>query len=153
MKTNELTTKESIEIRRNISLLDRIPLEQRNLVFNQPNCDIDLSFIGFIETYEALSKIIPKDFTVIDLGCGYNAQCYYLEDHKSYVAVDNSDCIKFQSKNCKIFQESIYFFTLELGRTYDLNKTFVICNYVPLKDAVLQLVKNTFKNIYTFYPA
>ena len=60
-------------------LLKIIPKEQIDKVFNQKLCDIDEEFLGFLNQYKALSSLIPKHFTVIDLGCAYNPQCFYFE--------------------------------------------------------------------------
>ena len=88
-------------------ILEKIPKEQCEAVFNQKNCDIDPEFLGFLDVYENLSKIIPKHFTIVDLGCAYNAQSFYFTEHKKYISVDVSDCVKFKAENCDVYQKSI----------------------------------------------
>lgn len=136
------------------NLLDLIPSAQIEAVFGQDMCDIDPEFIGFIQIYEDLSKIIPKHFTIVDLGCGYNPQCFYFKDHKKIISVDCSDIIKFKSENCEIFNKTIVDFIDNDIADLDLNTTFAICSYVPpWYGDNMYLVKKTFKNVFTFYPS
>jgi len=131
-------------------LLSMIPRDQIEAVMKDGAGQIDHTFIGFIDVYEALSKIIPKNFTVIDLGCAFNPQCFYFKDHKEYVAVDVSDCKKFKSENCTIFEISIEDFIERHIHQYDLNKTFAICSYVPIYNTAT--VREAFNNLFIFYP-
>lgn len=62
-------------------VLSLIPKEEKDRVFKQEYCAIGTDFIGFMETYYYLSKIIPKEYTVYDFGCAYNPQCYLFQDH------------------------------------------------------------------------
>lgn len=48
-------------------VLSLIPKEEKDRVFKQEYCAIGTDFIGFMETYYYLSKIIPKEYTVYDL--------------------------------------------------------------------------------------
>lgn len=146
-------------------LLLKIPKEQIKEVFEQEYCDIDYDFIGFIETYFHLSKIIPKHFDVIDLGCAYNPQCYYFTKHKSYTGVDlgilpvYQPCEKkiefkqFKSLNCKLIHKHINTFLEEDAENYEKNTTFVICNYSTQNQKILEKISKIFKNIYMFYPS
>jgi len=136
-----------------IELLNRIPKEQIERVFKQYYCDISPEFIGFIDIYESLSKIIPKHFTVVDLGCAYNPQCFYFTEHKQYVAVDVSDCEKFQSENCVIYNKSIEKFITENLNDFNLKQTFAICSYVPPWGGDnVGMVKQSFENCFVYYP-
>lgn len=131
-----------------------LPKEQLEAVLNQERCDIDGEFMGFLNEYKYLSKIIPKHFTVIDLGCAYNPQCFYFIEHKKYIAVDIEKCIKFQSDNCEIFEKTINNFINENLHNYDLEETFAICSYVPdWYDKNKELVRQSFKNLFVFYPS
>lgn len=135
-------------------LLQLIPSVQINEVFGLDMCDIEPDFLGFINIYESLSKIIPKHFTIVDLGCAYNPQCFYFKDHKKIISVDCSDVIKFESENCVIFNKKISDFIKEDIADLDLNTTFAICSYVPpWYDDNIDLVKRTFKNVFTYYPS
>lgn len=133
-------------------LLFKLPTDQVTKVLHESMCDIDATFLGFTDTYAKLSKIIPKHFTIIDLGCAYNPQCFYFTKHKKYVAVDESDCAKFQAPNCVIYQKKIESFIAENLHEYNLEETFAICNYVPLREETHELVRRSFKNLYMYYP-
>jgi hypothetical protein len=134
-------------------LLEIIPEEQIEEVFNQDIIDIGGDFIGFLDIYEALSRIIPKHFTIIDLGCAYNAQCFYFRNHKKVISVDISDCVKFKSNNCEIHQKSIESFIKHDIKDLNLRETFAICNYVPdWHGDNKRFVRETFENVYVFYP-
>ena len=137
----------------NERLLDLLPKEQYDEVMNQEYCDIECVFLGFVDTYEYLSYLIPKHYAIIDLGCAYNAQCYFFKNHKIYIAVDESKRLKrFQSDNCIIYINDIDNFILnDLPiLQFNLKETFAICNYVPMKD--YNLIKQTFDNLYIYYP-
>jgi len=134
-------------------LIKILPKKQLKDVLNQEICDIDIEFMGFIGIYKNLSQIIPQHFTIIDLGCAYNPQCFYFQRHKSYIAVDIDNTIKFKSKNCIIYEEGIEKFIQNEIQKYDLDETFVICSYVPLKDEINKLIRETFPNLFVFYPS
>lgn len=134
-------------------LWDKLPKEQIKKVFEQECCDIDGEFLGFTDIYERLAEMIPKHFTIIDLGCAYNPQCFYFTEHKKYVAVDISDCVKFQSENCIIYQKSIEDFIADNLKDYDLEETFAICSYVPPWGGNNgEMVRKAFKNLFVYYP-
>ena len=147
-------TKQDIFEASNSLLLSMLPKEQVESVFKQKECDIEPQFLGFVDIYEQLSKIIPKHFTVIDLGCAYNPQCFFFKDHKQYIAIDISDCEKFKTDNCTIYNESIrYFIDTHLGE-FNLEQTFAICSYVPnWYGDNLKMVRDSFKNLFVYYPS
>lgn len=134
-------------------LMNIIPADQLRRVLCSDDCDIEPCFLGFTDIYEALSKIIPKHFTVIDLGCAYNPQCFHFLEHKEYIAVDVSKCEKFQAPNCRIFTMTIDEFIGKHLREFKLSETFAICSYVPPWHGhdIISVAMN-FKNIFTFYP-
>lgn len=135
-------------------LLEIIPEEQFNLVFNQKYCDIEPEFLGFIDTYYLLAKLIPTDFTIIDFGCAYAPQCYFFKDHHKYIGVDISpETIKFSTDNSEFYDLGIEKYIQENILSINQGKTFAICNYVPnWYSENIKLVKENFNNIYTFYP-
>ncbi len=134
-------------------LLKKLPKDQIKKVFEQKECDIDGFFLGFMDIYESLSKIIPKHFTIIDLGCAYNAQSFYFKDHKQYIAVDISDCGKFKTDNCKIYNLSIENFINFNLKQFNLEETFAICSYVPdWGGDNKKMVREAFKNLFVYYP-
>ena len=126
-----------------------IPKTQLKAVFSQKDCDIDPTFIGFLDIYEHLSQIIPKHFTVIDFGCAYNPQCFLFNEHKKFIAVDISDCVKFKSDNCEIFEMSIDDFIKKYLHEFNLAETFAICSYVPDSNRTL---RESFPNLFVYYP-
>ena len=111
-------------------------------------------------TYYMLSKMIPKDWTVIDFGCAYNPQSYLFQNHARHIAIEpewkDSD---FHFEHFRAPRTEIMFAT---GQDFindflphmnlDINKTFAICNYVP-SGACNLMVRETFANCFTFYPA
>jgi len=64
--------------------------KQCDRVLQQPMCDIEPDFLGFIDKYYHLSKIMPLHFTIIDFGCSYAPQAYYFRKHKQYIGIDFS---------------------------------------------------------------
>lgn len=135
-------------------LISVIPKEQLNAVFNSEYCDIDAEFLGFTHTYKQLASIIPKHFTVIDLGCAYAAQCYYFAKHKRYIGVDAYPLVQFHTDNTSHYHMSIQkFISDELPKMeLDMKRAFAICSYVPDFEAQ-KLVRSTFPNVFNFYPA
>lgn len=114
-------------------------------------------FAGFVDTYYHLSQIIPKNFTVIDFGAGWNAQSYFFTEHKKYIAVTPpTDIIEdsgmFCAPNCEIYRMT----TGEFLRNNNVatDNVFAICNYVPnwYGEDSMKLVRENFQNVYTFYP-
>lgn len=134
-------------------LFKLFPAEQIEAVFSQPEVDIDSSFLGFVDVYRNLSRIIPEHFTVIDLGCAYNPQCFFFAGHKEYVAVDVEQKVRFMSPNCTFYQKTISAFISEDLKRFDLSETFAICSYVPPwygHDS--KVVRETFRNLFVYYP-
>lgn len=114
-------------------------------------------FMGFVDIYYYLSKVIPKDWTVIDFGAGHNAQCYFFTGHKKYIAVNPISGIKeddgmLRAPNCEIYRMTTGEFLQKVD--YPKDKVFAICNYVPnwYGEDSIKLVHENFRNVYTFYP-
>jgi len=126
--------------------------EQIENVFNQDQIEILPDFLGFITTYYHLSKIIPLEFTVIDFGCGYNAQSFYFMNHKKYIGVDVwPNIIRFQAPGTEFYESYIDDFIS--NNKFDIDSTFAICSYVPDRNNKNKnLIKETFNNVYIFYP-
>jgi len=142
-----------------MDIIKLIPQDQINRVLNQEYCDIDMEFMGFLDIYESLSKIIPKHFTVIDLGCAYNAQCFYFADHARLVSVDlplpteQGKMERFTTSNCTIYETTIARFIESHLQEFDQDETFAICSYVPdWYGNNMELVRHSFKNAFTYYP-
>ena len=111
-------------------------------------------------TYYMLSKMIPKDWTVIDFGCAYNPQSYLFMYHQRHIAIEPQYMGEdfyfeyFQAPHTELLRMSGQaFIKWELPKMdLDLKKTFAICNYVP-SDECCEMVRNVFTNVFTFYPA
>lgn len=144
----------------NKHIFSMLPKDQVERVFSQHYCDIDSSWLGFMDTYHKLSELIPKDFTVVDIGCSYNAQSFLFKGHARLISVDPDiheyKTERFKPDNCEIYNVCCGEFVKNILPTLglDMNKTFAIANYVPdwFGDDVRELVRMNFKNIYTFYP-
>ena len=133
-------------------LLTKFP-EELKRVSNQEMCDIDSSFLGFVDTYYHLSKIIHKDWVVVDLGCAYAPQGYYFRNHTEYIGVNPEIRERFTFKNTKHLDMTIQEFMKEYKDKLNFNKTFAIMNYVPpWHDLDYKEVRSFFPNLYCFYP-
>ena len=119
--------------------------DEMHRLYSYPECQLEFDFLGFLESYNDLKDIIPKDFTIIDLGCYQALQGYYFKNHKEYIGIDNYVPIiwRFHQNNAKYYYMSIQDFIKEHINELDLSKTFAICSYVPDIEA-RTLVRNTF---------
>ena len=133
-------------------LLKIIPVSEQERVFGQSMCDIDPGFIGFVGTYDLLSEMIPKHFTVIDFGCAYNPQSYLFTKHKHFIAVDGSGGMeRFQAFGTEVITMSAQEYIEREMWPDILETTFAICSYVP-DDEAQKMIRETFKNLYVYYP-
>ena len=131
-----------------------IPKEQMERVLSQDMCDIDGGFLGFTDVYENLAAIIPKHWTIVDLGCAYAPQSWIFREHKAYIGVDLSDCEKFHAPNSSFYVCSIAEFLKNHLKEFNQETTFAICSYVPpWGDDNMKLARDNFKNVFTYYPA
>ena len=111
-------------------------------------------------TYYNLSKMIPKDWTVLDFGCAYNPQSYLFTEHAKFVAIEpeilsSYYCYDhFQAPNTDFVFATGQKFIKDIlpSMNLDLKHVFAICNFVP-SDECCQMVRETFPNVFTFYPA
>lgn len=126
-------------------LLEKYP-EMVKEVFSQDMCDIDSSFLGFLEPYYYLYKIIPLDWEIVDFGCAYSPQAYYFRNHKGYTGVDSSISKRFKFNNGVGFVGKISeYVKLNLNK----NKVFAICNNVPSIET--DLVRMNYKDCFIYY--
>lgn len=137
----------------NSELFKMLPEDQKKRVFKSDMCDIDGEFLGFVDFYYHLSRIIPKEWAVVDLGCAYAPQCFYFEGHRKYIGVDLLVKEHFYGVNSVFYEMSIEQFLREHLFEYDLDSTFAICSYVPPWGADnAKLVRESFKNCFVYYP-
>lgn len=134
-----------------LDLFKRIPSEQAELVFNGNRmCDIDPSFLGFVGIYRALAGIIPKHFSIVDLGCAYAPQAFYFENHASYIGVDIGDGKRFSTDNTTHYVGTIGDFIDGFNPT---GPVFAICSYVPPWHGDNRaMARAAFENLFVFYP-
>lgn len=138
-----------------------IPAEMLNQMFAYPFCELDDSFLGFIEQYQALSVIVPREMIVVDCGCHLAAQSWYFKDHRGYIGVDKFDAggsdryYRITPPNGSHYFKTIQDFIAEdvpqLFKENDPMQFFAICNYVN-DSAAVELVRKTFPSLFCFYP-
>lgn len=132
-----------------------IPQEDKKRILSQDCCELEPTFMGFVNVYKPLSELIPKNKIVIDFGCYLAAQAYFFKDHKKYIGVDVVDMERFKPDNAEHYVCTIKDFIASqipnmLSRNENLSY-FAICSYVPDFKAT-ELVRKTFKNVCCYYP-
>lgn len=145
-------------------LLSRIPKSEQERVYKDYYNEMTPvpyyadGFVGFIENYEAIAKITPLDWTIVDFGAATNVQSYYFTEHARYIAVephtmDGKARPMFQPANCEIFRMTAQQFVSKVlpRLNLDLASTICIVNYVPSVQ-VNEVARSTFPNLYCFYP-
>lgn len=143
----------SIEEECSLELYESLPKGQLAKVMNADSiCDIEPSFMGFVRIYKNLSEIIPKHFTIIDLGCAYAPQCFYFKEHHRYIGVDMCDAPRFSMANTTHFSMSIEdFISSEVSMVS--GPTFAICSYVPPWGGDNRsMVRGAFDSVFVYYP-
>lgn len=130
-----------------VDLAENYPKMFREVV-EQEMCDIDGSFLGFVDVYYYLSKVIPKNWTVVDFGCAYNPQSYYFKDHLAFTGVDKWIKKRFHFKNTVLFEGTIKDYLKQKPPT---QKVFAICNNVPSEET--ELVRKYYPNCFIYYVA
>ena len=135
-------------------LLERqvIPAEEFNRVTGCYDCEYDWEFLGFTDIYKSLVAIIPKHYTIADMGCYCAAQAYYFIGHRQYIGVDVYEGERFKPANAVHYVKTIQRFIAEDAKNIDLKTCFAICSYIPDSDAV-EKVRRTFDNLFVYYPA
>ena len=115
-------------------------------------------------TYYNLSRMIPKNWNVVDIGASYGAQSYLFKDHAKYIAVepfkdygiDSPKVANFLAPGTVRSDATAGQFIKDILPSLNLNleKTFAICNYVPnwFGEKPMELVRHNFQYVFTFYP-
>lgn len=150
-----MTLKEQFFEEANLTLSNLIPADEQRRILLQYRCELEPNFLGFVDAYYALSKLIPQDTTIIDFGCYLAAQSYFFKDHKAYIGVDEViDMQRFRPPNATHYYGRIQDFLAADGPIpYQFNNLeyFAICNYVPDPEA-RRMVRERFQNCFCFYP-
>ena len=132
-----------------------IPDDEYHEVMSQDMCELDSEFLGFVDVYKNLSRIIPKGSIVIDFGCYLAAQSYFFARHTMYIGVDVVSMRRFTPPNSVHYTMSIQnFIQIEVPKLfeeYDELKLCAICSYVPDFQAT-EMVRKTFPNVFCYYP-
>lgn len=60
-------------------LFSLVPGEKLDYLFEHSgaSAELDYTFLGFEDVYKDVLNFVPKDRTIIDLGCGYAAQSFF----------------------------------------------------------------------------
>jgi len=129
---------------------DRYKVQTMRILEGQ--CELAPDFLGFVGIYYNLSKIIPLDRTIYDMGCCNGFQAWFFRRHKRYVGVDLIIPVedRLSTPNSYHAHSSIdaYCKILKPEQPH-----FAICNYVPPWHADNEKVtKDTFKHVFIFYP-
>lgn len=144
--------------RRTPELIESVGKEEMERLLSYEFSEIDRSFVGFIENYFDLQNL-PKDFTIVDIGCYQAVQAHYFREHSLYIGIDDGLPVEYRLRqdNAKYFAEKAEDFIIrhlsemiERGEL-DIDKTFAICSAVPSKEAV-DACKKTFKYFRISYP-
>ena len=69
-------------------LRNLIPKEELYRKLSQDGCELEEDFLGFLNTYEAVSRFVTTNMVVIDFGCYMAAQAYFFHNHRAYIGVD-----------------------------------------------------------------
>lgn len=112
--------------------------------------EVDYLFGGMIDNYLAVSETIPKQFTIIDLGCGQAVQSWLFKDFHGYVGVEKKDVSKIglPMPDAKYCTKTIQEFIKDDLDKFDLSKCYAICNgRVDRKTQLLAV--GTFPNIFS----
>lgn len=130
-----------------------MPDDQLTRVFDQDMVDIDPEFLGFTAIYQSLAAIIPKHWTVVDLGCAYAPQSHLFKDHAAYIGVDLLPKERFSAANSTFYDMTIKHFIDQHAGRLNKDTTFAICSYVPpWQDDNRALARAAFHNLFVYYP-
>ena len=116
-------------------------------------CQIDPTFVGFVDVYYHLAAIIPTHWTIIDLGCAYAPQAFMFKHYSRYIGVDIEIPHRFHAPNTTHYSMPIGEFLAQHGHEYDPLETFAICSYCPMwGEKTTEHVRAFFPNLFVYYP-
>lgn len=75
-----------------------------NSCINNSRSDIGWDFLGFIDDYINLSKIITKEHIIVDVGCAWGLQHIIFKDYAGYIGIDESLKCKPFTNNAKFIK-------------------------------------------------
>ena len=136
----------------------RIPAEEFRRVIKESetaSAEIGTDFVGFEEDYYFVKDNITDDDIVIDLGCGYDPQCFLFTNNARYIAVDCglADGVHFDDGHVEFYGLTIQEFVKSTLPSLNLpmDRVVAICNAVPDNEA-RALVEQVFNRFYIAYP-
>lgn len=127
-------------------------------VFRYEECEIEHDFVGFLHSYKDLADILPKDFTIIDIGACQALQSEYFKDFANYIAVE--PCVPEHAMAKQLNMDSFQmtgeqFIADVLPRLQeaglDINKTFCVSSYVPDEKLRKEIIPQTFPHFRCVY--
>lgn len=148
-------------------LYEKIPKDQL-YKFRGDLVEIDHTFMAFLESYEPIAELVPKDFTIIDFGCYMAAQSFLFEDFNKYIGVDNfenyypfkTDQEDIQSTPDRFISKNSKHFIMDIGEFLDKysnelkknsDKVYAICSFVPGYESFFDKITETFPNCLITY--
>jgi len=140
-------------------LMEVIPAEQLRTVFTKnPHAECELSdeFLGFLQPYYALAHLIPKHWTIVDLGAGYGVQAwiFFARGHGQFISVDSfPDLVPFHTPTSQHYAMSAGEFIRQHGHELNPKETFAICSYCPMwGEGTTEHIRAYFPNLFVYYP-
>ena len=133
-------------------------------IFQCPYNELEGDFLCFEDVYGELSRIIPKDKVILDLGCYVGLQGFFFKEHKGYIGIDmtpdkdNGDiymprAITVPNSTFIVSKIEDYLDNLNQAELlWHQNNCFAIMSYVPNQNGIWDRVKATFPNVAGFYP-
>ena len=141
------------------NILKSIGQEETKRLFSYSECEVEPEFLGFLENYKDISERVPKDFTIIDIGCYMAFQSDYYKEHERYIGVEPDVPLEYRLRqsNAVHYQQNAQQFVSEvlpklIDDGLDLKKTFAVCSAVPDVEAQ-KLVADTFPYHRIAYPS
>lgn len=145
-------------------LMNNLTKKEKEQMFSYKYCEYEYHFLGFLENYADLKDLIPKNFTIIDVGCYLAIQSEYFKEHNKYIGIqpgfvwDGCDISNhFHGTSNSIFIEDTAKGFVENFDRYsklynlDKDKIFVICSAVPAFSETA-LIEQTFPYVRIAYP-
>lgn len=148
--------------------------KQVNEILREEDISVCSEFLGFVDFYYRISKIISKDFIVIDFGCGLGFQHLFFDNHIGYIGIDHNDWVRGENlngeRNYCFLKTSIEDFISNVEENIDPsfflnileengskpNKHHItprvvgICNKVPSLEA-RRMINKTFTDVFNYY--
>lgn len=117
--------------------------------------EIGMEFVCFEDDYYFVKDHITDDDIVIDLGCGYDPQCFLFTNNERYIAVDYGieDGVHFDDGHVEFYNQTIQDFLTKTLPALNLpmSRVVAICNAVPDNEA-RDMAEQMFDRFYIAYP-